>query len=60
MPDYDSLQKVIAQIIYPCNWGGDFHRCKGFCSDYSVQKHKKQTTDVMDAVKAFVEDMNEH
>ena len=50
----DYLYNRIAQIMYPCNWDGDFRRCAQFrdtvCSDYTRNKHMQHVADVMDVI----------
>lgn len=48
------MKTKIANIIYPCNWDGDFHRCIQFrstvCSDYTRQKHIQHIDAIMTAI----------
>ena len=44
------LKLKIAFIVFPCNWDGDFHRCKGFCSDHMKQVCQKKVDDICKAI----------
>jgi hypothetical protein len=49
----DDLDKTIAFIMFPCNWGGDWSRCRGFCHLASIDRDKQNVADVMTVVATY-------